>query len=278
MTTITGTLAPPSGTWLALTARELRRFVLNPVFLAGVALNAYGIWSTQQTVAADVDTFVTFPATYLGGFGMLAAFWQTRSLRRSAAVADVSPVTLPARTAAICATAAVTLLLGLASLVAIVRFQQVAGDFAWGTLSGSDRAGTLVSQLVLPALGGPLLGVALGRWVRFPGGALAAFLVCWGWMSIAYILSVAHPAAAVVRAMRLFAPFTFFTAQTDSGQIQTWGGQPWCFAGWQLSMCAVALLAALLRGADGAARRRIAGGLIAAGAAAVVLYALAVAL
>ena len=47
--------------------------------------------------------------------------------------------------------------------------------------------------MVLPALGGPLLGVALGRWVRFPGAALALFLILYGWVILVTIVSLTHP-------------------------------------------------------------------------------------
>ena len=37
----------------------------------------------------------------------------------------------------------------------------------------------------------------------------------------------------------------------------TWRGSPWFFIGWQLALCAIAVLVALLRGADGRVRLRI---------------------
>ena len=43
-----------------------------------------------------------YPAIFLGGFGMMAAYWLTRSMRASEPVVGVTPTTLPARTAALC--------------------------------------------------------------------------------------------------------------------------------------------------------------------------------
>ena len=43
-----------------------------------------------------------YPAVFLGGFGMMATFWLTRSMRASEPVVGVTPVTRPARTAALC--------------------------------------------------------------------------------------------------------------------------------------------------------------------------------
>jgi hypothetical protein len=39
----------------ALAAREMRRFVLNPVFLAAGGLTAYTLWSGQRTAVTEID-------------------------------------------------------------------------------------------------------------------------------------------------------------------------------------------------------------------------------
>jgi ABC-type Co2+ transport system permease subunit len=50
-------------------------------------------------------------------------------------------------------------------------------------------------------------------------------------------------------------------------------GSPWFFVGWQLSLCAVAVTAALLRGADARRKRRLIRVLVAAAAVAALMYA-----
>ena len=54
-----------------------------------------------------------------------------------------------------------------------------------------------------------------------------------------------------------------------------WRGSPWFFIGWQLALCAIAVLVALLRGAEGHVRSRIIRALTIAGTGAVILLALA---
>ena len=127
----------------------------------------------------------------------------------------------------------------------------------YGAFSPPAQVAVLVSQIVVPALGGPLLGVALGRWVRFPGAAFVAFLVLYGWVSLVTILSLSHPDSTAVTALRLFAPFAFFTYTDNGAEVTTWRGSPWFFIGWQLALCAIAVLVAMLRGADGRVRARI---------------------
>ena len=165
----------------ALAARETRRFVLNPVFLFAVAITVYAPWAGPGTVT-DIDTANPYPAIFLGGFGMMAAFWLTRSMRASEPVVGVAPTTLPRRTAALCTVAIVPFFCGCLTLLAFLHSFPV-GIPLYGAFSPPARIAILVEQIVVPSLGGPLLGVALGRWARFPGAAFVLFLILFGWPS-----------------------------------------------------------------------------------------------
>src|SRR6266542_300220 len=259
-------------TFAALAAREMRRFVLNPVFLFAVAMTAY--WgSGPGTTVTEIDTVNPYPAIFLGGFGMMATYWLTRSMRASEPVVGVTPVTRPARTAALCAVAIVPFACGGLALLRFVQLIPVSSPL-YGPFSPSARVAVLVGQIMVPALGGPLLGVALGRWVRFPGAAFVLFLILSGWMELVTALTLARPDSAPVAVLRLFAPFALFTLHSDAG-VTAWRGSPWFFLGWQLALCAIAVLAALLRGAEGRVRSRIIRALGITGAAAVILLVLA---
>jgi hypothetical protein len=280
---MTTALAPPRpaagasrATLAALAARETRRFALNPVLLLAVALIVYALWAGPGTGVTEIDTLNPYPAIFLGGFGMLVAFWLTRSMSASEPVVGVTPVTLPARTAALCATAIVPFACGCLALLRFVQLIPVSSPI-YGPFSPSARVAVLVGQIVMPALGGPLLGVALGRWVRFPGAPFVLFLLLYGWVSLVTILSMSHQDSAPVAVLRLFAPFAFFTYTEDTGVLTAWRGSPWFFIGWQLALCAIAVLVALLRGAEGRVRTRIIRAFGIAGVAALVMLALAAA-
>ena len=58
---------------------------------------------------------------------------------------------------------------------------------------------------------------------------------------------------------------------------EAWRGSPWFFIGWQLALCAIAVLVALLRGAEGRLRTRIIQALGLASLAALILLVLAAA-
>ena len=270
--------SPGRATFTALAARELRRFVLNPVFLSAVALIVYALWAGPDPGLTEIDTANPYPAIFLGGFGMMAAYWLTRSMRTSEPVVGVTPTTLSARTAALCAVALVPFACGCLALLRFVQLIPVSSPL-YGPFSSSARVAVLVGQIVMPALGGPLLGVALGRWVRFPGAAFVLFLVLYGWVSLVTILSMSHPDSTFVAVLRLFAPFAFFTYTGDTHSagyaVTAWRGSPWFFIGWQLSLCAIAVLVALLRGAEGRVRSRVIRALAITGTAAVILLVLA---
>ena len=260
-------------TLVPLAARELRRFVLNPLFLAAAGLTAYLLWSGQRSTVTEIDSVDAIAATLFGGLGMMAAYWLTRSMRASEPVAGVTPTTLPARTAALCAVAIVPFGCGCLALLWFVRLYPVS-EPVYGAFSPPARVAVLVGQIVMPTLGGPLLGVALGRWVRFPGAAFVLFLLLSGWVQLVTALTLARPDSAPVAVLRLFAPFALFTLHSDAG-VTAWRGSPWFFIAWQLALCAIAVLVALLRGAEGRLRTRIIRALGIAGVAAVILLLLA---
>jgi hypothetical protein len=256
-----------------LAVRELRRLVLNPVFLAAAALTAFFLWSGQRSTITAIEDVNAIAAVCFGGLGMMATFGLTRSMHASEPVVGVTPTTLPARTAALCATAIVPFGCGCLTLLAFLQLIPVSSAL-YGAFSPSARIAVLIGQIVMPALGGPLLGVALGRWVRFPGAALVLFLLLSVWLNLVTWLTLVHPDSAPVAVLRLFSPFALFTLHSDAG-VTAWRGSPWFFIGWQLALCAIAVLVALLRGAEGRTRSRIIRALTIALAAAAIMLLLA---
>jgi len=243
-------------TFVALAARELRRFVVIPVLLFAVVMSLWTASTDQAEVVLDVAVS-PYPAIFLGGFGMMATYWLTRSMRNSEPVVGVTPISEPVRTAALCVVAIVPLLCGCVSLFLSLHFYPV-GSPVYGDFSRPTQVAILVGQMVVPSLGGPLLGIALGRWVRFPGAAVVLFLLIFGWVNLATWPSLTHPDSAPATALRLFSPFAYWSFAENRVDVTTWRGSPWFFLGWQLALCAIAVLVALLRGADSRMRPRVA--------------------
>ena len=226
------------------------------------------------STTTEIDAVNGYPAIFLGGFGMMATYWLTRSMRASEPVAGVTPVTRPARTAALCAVAIVPFVCGCLTLFGFLQLHpgQQRGVRAVQPVSAGRRPGRADRR---PVARRPAARGRLGRWVRFPGAAFVLFLVIFGWVELVTILTMSHQDSAPVAVLRLFSPFAFFTLHRDAGGVTAWRGSPWFFIGWQLALCAIAVLVALLRGAEGRVRSRIIRALGIAGVAALILLVLA---
>ena len=103
-------------------------------------------------------------------------------------------------------------------------------------------------------------------------------LIAWGWVPPRWKASLAasYQNSTLVLWLRIFAPFAILHLRGSPGRVETWRGSPMAFLAWQLCLCALAVIVALLRGADPGLRTRLlrllAGVLVLAG----LMYALAV--
>ena len=101
----------------------------------------------------------------------------------------------------------------------------------------------------------PLLAGSTSQ--RIEERSLVELVATCSWVELVTILAMWHVNSALVAVLRLFSPFAFFTLHADSGGVTAWRGSPWFFIGWQLALCGIAVLVALLRGAEGQVRTRI---------------------
>ena len=174
-----------------------------------MAFTVYALWAGAEHRVTEIDTVNAYPAIFLGGFGMMAAYWLTRSMRASEPVVGVTPVTLLARTAALCAVAIVPFACGCLALLEVRAAHTRSAARLTGRSAHPRGSPSWSGRSSIPSLGGPLLGVALGRWVRFPGAAFVLFLLLYGWVSLVTIADHvasglgARRGAATVRAVRL---------------------------------------------------------------------------
>ena len=156
----------------------MRRFVLNPVFLFAVVITVWTAWTGAGATVTEIDNVNGYPAIFLGGFGMMATYWLTRSMRASEPVAGVTPVTRPARTAALCAVAIVPFACGCLALLGFLQLFPVsdAAVRAVQPVSAGRRPGRADRRPVArrPAARGRAgpLGAVPGRRVRAVPGPL----------------------------------------------------------------------------------------------------------
>ncbi len=287
MTTATRTSAPKAAaeeSLRTLARIEALRFARHPLFLVGVVLLVWTTGAVINDVSSDTMSNGAFPAFFVGVFGCIVAYRLTRSTDTSAEAMGVAPASLTRRTAALCLACLVPGAVGLFWSIAMVVGLQVwpLADWQVPGFSALDLAVILAAQVVVACIGGPLLGVAAGRWLRFAGaGVLVALLLCVTVMLTMGGRASASADAAWSTALRLFSPYATFSEASMStpGQldwVMRWPGSPLAYLGYEVALCGLAVVAAMLYGADGAVRRRLRGWGVGLLALACLTYGLAV--
>jgi hypothetical protein len=150
------------------------------------------------------------------------------------------------------------LALGVLAFAWILGFKEVTEPLAYGAWGEADRVGIFFGSVVVACLGGPLLGIAAARWLRFPGAVVALVIGVLVVVLTGEGLADAHPQARWAAFIRLGAPWAqFTTVNSDDRQIGSWLGSPWLWVGWLVALCVLAFLGALLKGAEGEQRQRL---------------------
>jgi hypothetical protein len=243
---------------------EARRYARHPLFLTGVALMVWVMVNIAQGLAngtgdaqlLSVSDGTTVPAFFLGVLGVFVGHRLTRSMARSSEAVEASPADGVTRTAALCLACLVP---GVAAMVWLawnyVAMAVWPGPYS-AAISSTNHA-AMLSAGVVYAVGGPLFGVMVGRWTRFPGAGLVAAVVLVGWalLSTSGLLMSASRVGTLVH---LNAPFTTWVS-SDSPTAVSWvaGGSPVWYLIYVTLLCGVAASAAMLHEARGAQRSRL---------------------
>jgi hypothetical protein len=258
MTTIA--VAPPSvrsATRIWPLARiEAVRYARHPLFLVGLVLAIAASAGERGPIELD---FQVIPSFFIGVFGIFIAARLTASTDRSGPVVDAAPVSQTARTAALCLACAVPGAAGILIVLlhrAFVLADPIAG-WKYGTYGATDRFVITMIIPVIACIGGPLLGVAVARWLRFPGAALFVLVTVVVWSNVsAYVpdTSGPDPTSLFARTLHLASPYTAFGQGNGDGKhatstVDSYTGSPLWFAVWTLSLCGLAVCAALWRAA-----------------------------
>jgi hypothetical protein len=272
MSAVTTTLPPtsaappvPRATLLALAKADARRYARHPLFLLPcvVLLVAMGSNIVQQKGGGTnpmVDTLTI--AFLLGVFGFVVAHRLTTSLRRTRELAGTVPVDQQARTLALC----LACLVPAAAAIVVTGFILVvnavwppdgipsSAPVTWfGDYPAVDVLATLLVMGPVAALGGPLLGVAVARWAPFRGSALLGVVVL--------VVATAIPASDDRGGSERLAsawPVLMDEHVVHEKVLSTTfvpDIEPVWVLAWVLSLCGLAVVAALLR--DSAHRRAL---------------------
>ena len=237
-----------------LARKEMVRYALHPLFLLSlVLLLTLTTLNPPDADSATADTstilFPILPAALLGIFGMIIMARLTRASDRAAEAAGTVPTSQATRTLALASSVVVPL------AVALLYY----GYLVWGfhhwppTADGIPVAevGTswvytvLFTQGVIPAAGGPLLGLVLARWLPQRGAVPVAAVVLV--LAVMLMQGVFEP----LREIRLVMPWTHFAgqmgAEDEAGAHMVLTGSPYWWGAYLVLLCAGALVVALLR-------------------------------
>ena len=163
----------------AMAVIEARRMARHPVFVIGVNLGfvVLGLYVALVRDETGVPVVLTLPllgAFYIGLTSVIAAALLTRSTEVAVEAVATAPGTEARRTLALAAAGVPPLVAGLvfsAALVVLARVIGVAPQEWWfGTLP-DWQVWSIVLQCPVACLDGALLGVLVGRWLRFRGAA-----------------------------------------------------------------------------------------------------------
>ena len=270
--TVAASVPPPARTmglrqqaFWALARIEIGRLARHPLLLAGVAFGAFStVLSVQDLAAGGGQDLLGLPVAALcvGVPAMIAAQRLTTAFRRASEVVEAAPMSTVTRTAAMCTSAVVPVVMASMWLVfyyASLNRLWTTPDWMLGTLSGTDLAMILIGHTAIAATGATLLGIAAGRWLRFRGAAvvLVVGVTIWTLGSLGVFSAEGVP-PAWTRWVRLFTPLSGFTNPAPDGSGQdTMTGSPGWYLVWLATLCALAGLAALLKGSSGSVRRRL---------------------
>ncbi len=233
----------------AMAAIEARRLARHPVFIAGVVL-AFGVFAlmliTDDAPAlGDMLSIPVIPAFFIGLTSLIATARLTRSTDVAVEAVATAPGTEARRTVALVAACLVPFVAGLAFMVAMVIAAQVKGvapqEWWFATMPDWQVWSILVALCPVACLGGGLLGVLTGRWIRFPGAAAVVVV------AVVVISMVGQlPFMYDNPLLRLWVPWAMFHSGTESDGTQSLlAGNPLAYLGYVLCLCAAAALVAI---------------------------------
>ncbi len=231
----------------ALATHEVKSYLRHPLFLIGAALTVAVVVMGPDKVSSSLF-HVIVPATTLGVFGLLVMVSLVH--RSDAANAAAGAVVAGERTR--------TLALATATVVPFVAGLLFFGWAVWayhdspplpssipfGGVGDGWVYAVLFALGVLSCVGGPILGLVIGRWLTFRGaGIVTAVLLI---MATILMQGLIEP----LRYVRVFMPWTYFGGPYGvEGNAERWlilTGSPFWYCLYLVALCVMGVIIALL--------------------------------
>ena len=247
MTTLTVSAPTNSATSLRrLAALETRRYARHPLFVLGVLITIVSCLARpDRQSAAYSDTIV--PAAALGVLGLIAMAMMTRASRTLSRAAGAAPVPERTQSAALALACLLPFSVGIVwvawALWAAHQYPAPANGFPFDHQSTSWKFAVLFGPGAVASLGGPLLGIAIGRWFPQRGAApLSA-------VALVAAVIVMQGLFVPLRRVRVVMPWTSwggpFGIDADRNRMLVLTGSPQWWVVYFACLCALTTVAAL---------------------------------
>ncbi len=229
---------------------EARRLARHPAFLVGVVL-AFALMAVMYVTdhnpkLTDLLSMPVIPAFFIGLPSLVAAARLTRSTEATAEAIGTAPGTESRRTAALALACLVPFVAGAVWIAAEIVLAQVRGvhphEWWFATMPDWQVWSILIALGPVACLGGGLLGVLTGRWLRFPGAPAVAVIATVVVVMIGQ-MPVVYTDGSVAR---LWVPWAMFHSGSETDGTQAlFAGNPAFYLLYTLALCAAAALVAM---------------------------------
>jgi hypothetical protein len=233
----------------AMAAIEARRLARHPAFLIGNVL-AFGVLAfylrDDDPAVADMLSIPVIPAFFIGLSSLIATARLTRSADVAVEAVATAPGTEARRTAALALACLVPFAAGSVFTAALLVLAAVKGvhpnEWWLGTMPDWQVWSILLALGPVACLGGGLLGVLTGRWLRFPGAAAVVVVALVAVDLVGQMVVVEGGSSE----LRLWVPWAMFHSGSDTdGTADLAAGNPAFYLGYLLCLCAAAALVAI---------------------------------
>lgn len=237
----------PEPTVGRLARKEIVRYLRHPLFLVGLVLTAIpAVLGPPESTSSLLE--VIAPATGIGVFGLIVMASLVRSSDQVAEAAGTVVVDERSRTLALAAAMVVPFTAGLAWFAWAVWAYNTDPPPPNGPVFGGVGDGwvyaTVFATSVMACVGGPVLGLVVGRWLHFRGAApvVAVLLV----IVTIMMQGIFEP----LRFIRVIAPWTYFTGpfgiEGDADRFMILTGSPQWYVTYLAALCVIGVIVALL--------------------------------
>ena len=195
---------------------------------------------------SDMLSMPVIPAFFIGLPSLVATARLTRSTESTDEAIGTAPGTEAYRTAALVAACAVPFAAGVLWVATVMVMASVRGvhphEWWFATMPDWETWSILLALGPVACLGGGLLGVLTGRWLRFPG-ASAAVVVAVVAVDMIGQMPVVYGSSSE---LRLWVPWAMFHSGSEVDGTQVlFAGNPAFYLLYLLSLCAAGALVAI---------------------------------